>query len=58
MKPNCIIQIHEIVKILESKPVKFISIIPSFFSSIDLRTVQLIQRKDLSDYEERKEWHD
>ena len=37
MKSNCIIPIHEIVKILEPKPVKFISIVPFFQFSIGLR---------------------
>jgi len=37
MKSNCIISIHEIVKILEPKSVKFISIIPFFQFSIGLR---------------------
>ena len=37
MKSNCIIPIHEIVKILEPKSVKFISIIPFFQFSIGLR---------------------
>ena len=37
MKPNCIIPIHEFVKILIPKPVKFISIIPFFQFSIGLR---------------------
>ena len=37
MKSNCIVPIHEIVKILEPKPVKFISVIPFFQFSIGLR---------------------
>ena len=39
MKSNCIIPIHEIVKILELKPVKFISIVPFFDFSIGLRMI-------------------
>ena len=37
MKSNCIIPIHEIVKILEPKPVTFISVVPFFQFSIGLR---------------------
>ena len=37
MKSNCIIPIHEIVKILEPKPVTFISVIPFFQFSSCLR---------------------
>ena len=36
MESNCIIIIHEIVKILEPKPVMFISIVPFFQFSIGL----------------------
>ena len=37
MKSNCVIPIHEIVKILKPKPVEFISVIPFFQFSICLR---------------------
>ena len=37
MKSNCIIPIHEIVKIIEPKPVEFISVVPFFEFSIGLR---------------------
>ena len=36
MKSYCVILIHEIVKIIEPKPVEFISIVPFFQSSIGL----------------------
>ena len=39
MKSNCIIPIHEIVKILKLKPVKFISVVPFFHFSIGLRMI-------------------
>ena len=37
MKSNCIIPIHEIVKIFEPEPVEFISVIPFLQFSIGLR---------------------
>jgi len=39
MESNCIIPIHEIVKIFELKPVKFIGIVPFFNFSIGLRMI-------------------
>ena len=37
MEPDCVVPIHEIVKIIESKSVLFVSIIPLFNFAIDLR---------------------
>ena len=37
MKSNCIIPIQEIVKIIEPKPIMFISVVPFFQFSICLR---------------------
>jgi len=39
MKSNCIISIHEIVKILEPKPINFACIIPFFNFSIGMRMI-------------------
>jgi len=48
MKSDCVIPIHEIVKILELKPAKFIGIVPFFHFPIGLRMIDA--RLDMFDF--------